>query len=249
MKLAWFAAAAVALLACGQASADADKQRGKYDDKFRQLEVDLPSPTPYRAASGAPGESYWQQQADYVINAALDEAKKRITATGTINYRNNSAFAHVHLALQLDQNIFKQDSAARRSQRFQSFPGPGDSVSINTFRQLQSYEQTPHGFEIGSVTDGSGKPLRYINDTMMRIDLPAALAPKATTVIKLAGRSTSSTTTCSAAGQVTNISATTTRTRSSRRSNSAACGVHGLHGLAAQAVPRAGRVHARVREL
>jgi hypothetical protein len=84
MKLAWFAATVVAILACGQASADADKQRGKYDDKFRQLEVDLPSPTPYRAASGAPGESYWQQQADYVINAALDEAKKRITATGTI---------------------------------------------------------------------------------------------------------------------------------------------------------------------
>ncbi len=186
MKLAWFAAAAVAVLACGQAGADADKQRGKYDDKFRQLEVDLPSPTPYRAASGVPGEAYWQQQADYVINAALDETKKRITATGTITYRNNSPHSLTYIWLQLDQNIFKQDSAARRTQRVVGAAGAGDSVSINTFRQLQSYEQTPHGFEIGSVTDGAGKPLHYvINDTMMRIDLPAALASKGTTVIKL----------------------------------------------------------------
>lgn len=184
MKLAWFAATVVAILACGQAGADADKQRGKYDDKFRQLEVDLPSPTPYRAASGAPGESYWQQQADYVINAALDEVKKRITATGTITYRNNSPHSLTYIWLQLDQNIFKQDSAARRTQR--AVGTSGDSVSINSFRQLQSYEQTPHGFEIGSVTDGAGKPLHYvINDTMMRIDLPVALAPKGSTVIKL----------------------------------------------------------------
>ena len=77
MKLGWLAAAAVALLVSGTAAADADKQtKGKFDDKFRQLEVDLPSPNTYRAASGAPGESYWQQQADYVINATLDEAKK-----------------------------------------------------------------------------------------------------------------------------------------------------------------------------
>ena len=40
---------------------------GKFDDKFRQLEVDLPTPNTYRTASGAPGEAYWQQQADYVI--------------------------------------------------------------------------------------------------------------------------------------------------------------------------------------
>ena len=75
MNLAWFAAIMVAGFACAPALADADKQAGKQADKFRQLEVDLPTPSPYRTASGAPGESYWQQQADYVINATLDEAK------------------------------------------------------------------------------------------------------------------------------------------------------------------------------
>jgi len=57
----------------------------------------------------APGESYWQQQGDYVINATLDEAKKRITATGTIDYHNNSPHPLSYVWLQLDQNIFKQD--------------------------------------------------------------------------------------------------------------------------------------------
>lgn len=185
MKLVWLAALVV--LFSGPAVADANKQtKGDYQDKFRQLEVDLPSPTPYRAASGAPGEAYWQQQADYVISATLDEKLKRITATGTITYRNNSPHPLNYIWLQLDQNIFKQDSASRRSQRVIGPERPGDTLTISTFRQLQSYEQTPHGFEIAAVTDSSGRALAHtINDTMMRIDLPSALAPKGSTVIRL----------------------------------------------------------------
>ena len=188
MKLAWVAVVAAVLLGVGPALADANKQtKGKFDDKFRQLEVDLPTPNTYRTASGAPGEAYWQQQADYAINASLDEAKKRITATGTITYQNNSPHALNYIWLQLDQNIFKQESASRRMSR-QAAPGvAGDAISIGQLRQLQSYAETPHGFEIQSVTDGGGKGLGYfVNDTMMRIDLPKALAPKATTTIKLA---------------------------------------------------------------
>ena len=188
MKLAWVAVVAAVLLGVGPALADANKQtKGKFDDKFRQLEADLPTPNTYRTASGAPGEAYWQQQADYVINASLDEAKKRITATGTITYQNNSPHALNYIWLQLDQNIFKQESASRRMSR-QAAPGvAGDVISIGQLRQLQSYAETPHGFESQSVTDGGGKGLGYfVNDTMMRIDLPKALAPKATTTIKLA---------------------------------------------------------------
>jgi hypothetical protein len=186
MRLNWLAALAVALVASGPAVADANKQtKGNFDDKFRQLEVDLPTPNSYRTASGAPGESYWQQQADYAINATLDEVNKRITATGTITYRNNSPHSLNYIWLQLDQNIFKQDSASRLTQTT-AVPGT-DSVSVNTLRQLQSYTNTPHGFEIQSVTDGGNSALRYtVNDTMMRIDLPRPLAPKQSTTIKLA---------------------------------------------------------------
>ena len=87
MKVACFAAFA-AILFCAPAWADANRQtKGNFEDKFRQLEVDLPTPNTYRTASGAPGEAYWQQRADYVINATLDENAKRITASETVTYR------------------------------------------------------------------------------------------------------------------------------------------------------------------
>ena len=40
-----------------------------FDDKFRQLDELLPTPTGTRTASGAPGHAYWQQRADYRIRA------------------------------------------------------------------------------------------------------------------------------------------------------------------------------------
>ena len=177
--------AVMALAAPAFADEDANQQtKGNWADKFRQLEVDLPTPNTYRTASGAPGESYWQQQADYVISATLNENAKRITASGTITYRNNSPHALNYIWLQLDQNIFKQESAARLTQR-QATPGV-DTLGLGALRQLQSYTETPHGFEIQAVTDGGGRNLAYtINDTMMRIDFPTAIAPKQVVSVKI----------------------------------------------------------------
>lgn len=67
---------AILMIAPGVAYADAVKQtKGKFEDKFRQLGVDLPTPNVYRNAAGAPGPDYWQQRADYQIEAILDEEK------------------------------------------------------------------------------------------------------------------------------------------------------------------------------
>ena len=44
-----------------------------HGNKFEQLGTILPTPNSYRTASGAPGHEYWQQRADYEINAYLDE--------------------------------------------------------------------------------------------------------------------------------------------------------------------------------
>ena len=46
------------------------------NNKFRQLEEILPTPNDQRIASGAPGPKYWQQRAQYVIEATLDDNKQ-----------------------------------------------------------------------------------------------------------------------------------------------------------------------------
>src|SRR5206468_11449044 len=56
----------------------------QFDDKFRQLDELLPTPTTIRTASGAPGHAYWQQRADYTIRASLDEARRAISGSETI---------------------------------------------------------------------------------------------------------------------------------------------------------------------
>ena len=162
----------------------------KHDDaaKFRQLGHELPTPNVYRNASGAPGVDYWQQQADYKINVTLDEDKKQIVASESITYTNNSPDTLKYLWVQLDQNRFDDGSIARMSETASAAgtrrdkAGKGDSLSYNALRRIQAFDDTEHGHTITSVLSAKGKPLHYvINDTMMRIDLPVPLAPKART--------------------------------------------------------------------
>jgi hypothetical protein len=76
-----------------------------WQGKFEQLDQQLPTPNEYRSASGAPGAKYWQQQADYVIDAELNDQNQGITGSEVITYFNNSPDALTYLWLQLDQNI------------------------------------------------------------------------------------------------------------------------------------------------
>ena len=65
-----------------------------------------------RSASGEPGPEYWQNRADYSIQATLDPVKHQVTGSMTITYTNNSTDALSFLWLQLDQNIYKKESRA-----------------------------------------------------------------------------------------------------------------------------------------
>lgn len=158
--------------------ADAIRQtKGDHYDAFRQLDVDLPTPNVYRTASGAPGSQYWQQRADYKIEVELDETKRRITASETVTYTNQSPDTLRYIWLQLDQNRFREDSTARMTETASS-RNNGDSLSYNDLARAQIFDDLTHGHEILSVTDKQGKDLDYtIVDTMMRIDLPAPLKP------------------------------------------------------------------------
>ena len=81
-----------------------------HGNKFEQLGTILPDANTYRTASGAPGHEYWQQRADYQIQATLDEKKQYLHGEETITYFNNSPDELRYLWLQLDQNLFKSDS-------------------------------------------------------------------------------------------------------------------------------------------
>src|SRR5918995_1303800 len=81
------------------------QQAPKWQGKFEQLDQALPTPNEYSTGSGSPGPKYWQQRADYVINAELNDENQSITGSEVITYTNNSPDALTYLWLQLDQNI------------------------------------------------------------------------------------------------------------------------------------------------
>ncbi|MFN3792590.1 M1 family metallopeptidase [Massilia sp.] len=153
-----------------------------FDDKFRQLDELLPTPGAVRTASGAPGHAYWQQRADYTMRATLDENKRSLTGSGTITYHNNSPDTLKYLWLQLDENIYKPDSAARSTATLPSRDAwqarGNDGVKFDALRTLLTARDFDGGFKLANVRDSGGRPLKYtINGTMMRIDLPQALKP------------------------------------------------------------------------
>ncbi len=178
------AAALLPLLISSAASASAVQQtKGSYEDKFRQLDEVLPTANVYRSAAGEPGERYWQQRVNYDIDVQLDEAKRRITGSQKIAYKNNSPHTLKYLWLQLDQNIFKNDSLAEASQTFNSSLKnlPADKpakLSLGQLRRQQFLSDHELGYSISNVVDDAGKALRVtVVDTLMRIDLNEPLKP------------------------------------------------------------------------
>jgi len=155
-----------------------------FDDKFRQFDELLPTPTTTRTASGAPGHAYWQQRADYKLRATLDEAKRAVTGSGTVTYHNNSPDTLHFLWVQLDQNMFRGDSDNRNISTIPSRDawqkGGAEGVKFDAIRFAYESRAFDGGFKIASVKGSDGRALHYaINKTMMRIDLPQPLKPGA----------------------------------------------------------------------
>ncbi|MEM9329186.1 MAG: M1 family peptidase, partial [Bacteroidota bacterium] len=142
----------------------------EWDRKFEQLGTTLPTPNTYRTASGAPGRDYWQQKADYKMSITLNDDNQSISGSENITYYNQSPDELPYLWLQLDQNMRAPDSHS---------PLIGTdkmSETVNTAQLRDFASDFEGGFKIATVTDDSGKELRYmINKTMMRIDLPRPL--------------------------------------------------------------------------
>ncbi len=154
-----------------------------WEDKFRQLEEEWPTPSVYRTASGAPGPQYWQQRADYEIRVRLDDRKQRIEGWERITYHNQSPDTLTYLWLQLDNNRLHPRSAGNLAR-----PAPDleDEYGYKALRRLLAEQQFDGALKITRVEDGQGGALPHvIVDTMMRVDLPQPLKPGETTRLEI----------------------------------------------------------------
>ncbi|GAB3850049.1 M1 family metallopeptidase [Hymenobacter terrigena] len=160
-----------ALLAAGPALAQTPNIGPAYDSRtlFNPSFIEQLS-TPTRTAGGQPGAQYWQNAADYKIDARLDEKTARVTATVAITYTNNSPDALPFVWLQVDQNLYREDSrgaaitpvgGGRFGNNSRGFRG-GDSLQTVTIEL--------HGKKM--------KANYRVTDTRMQIILPEALKPK-----------------------------------------------------------------------
>src|SRR5690606_22616198 len=121
----------------------------------------------YRSAAGKPGAAYWQNAADYKIQASLNDQNDQVTGTVEITYSNNSPDNMDYLWLQLDQNMFSQQ-------------GRGQLISPLTNSRYGDANSTfDGGYKIQSVTDVNGHAIEHIiDDTRMQLRLPAPLKSK-----------------------------------------------------------------------
>ena len=153
----------------------ATAQNPAWQGKFEQLDQLLPTPNSYRTASGAPGQNYWQQRADYDIAVELNDENQLITGRETITYFNQAPETLKFLWLQLDQNKLAKGNMTDKTRTSRI---AGDSIPALFFPLANETYDYDGGFKIKSVKDAStGKDLPFlVNHTMMRIDLPAGLA-------------------------------------------------------------------------
>jgi hypothetical protein len=169
----------VVFLAAGATFAQEDEKEerkpGHYNNnRFKQLYEEFSTPNVYRAASGAPGPQYYQQQADYVMDLTLDDRNSRMYGNETITYTNNSPDVLEYLWVQLDQNVRAPDSKSPLIE------GNGATPADLASNFVGQYMGAPFdgGFKIQEVKDTNGKPLPHtINRTMMRVEMPKDLKP------------------------------------------------------------------------
>ena len=119
-----------------------------------------------RAATGEPNTGYWQNKADYQINATLNDVTKLITGSVIITYKNNSPHSLPFLWLQLDQNLFNKESRGQARMPLGGRSRYGDSKSnFNGGYNIRA---------VNLVNENTAADY-IITDTRMQILLPNAM--------------------------------------------------------------------------
>ena len=151
------------------------QEASKYDHKeaFDPLFA-YRSGTVYRSGTGAPGPQYWQNSADYVINATLDVENNKIIGDLNITYTNNSPDQLSFVWVQLDQNQFNDNSRGGKTTELEGgrhgnmgFEGGYDISNVNASKEIQVSKKRT----VFSSTYSS----HIISDTRMQIRLSEPL--------------------------------------------------------------------------
>ncbi len=180
----------IAILCAVQSFAQQAPSPYNANTRFEQMGNMLPTPNTFRTASGAPGKDYFQNKADYDIKAELDDVNQRIIGSEVLTYTNLSGDDLKYLWLQLDQNLFQNNSINALS-KTGGISGSMSSGQLNGINSPSSVNTTisdnkEYGYKIKSVTDMKGQKIPYtINGTMMRVDLPVSLKPTMATNVKI----------------------------------------------------------------
>ncbi|GAA3585041.1 M1 family metallopeptidase [Snuella lapsa] len=143
-----------------------------WQGKFEPIDNLITPPNTYRTASGAPSKAYWQQRANYKIQAALDEANNTINGKETITYYNNSPDDLSYLWIQLEQNVNKKGN--------EDFGEAKNTVNTDmTSREMQFLTRAiefPAGYTIKYIKDANGNTMKsFVNNTMMKVMLDTPL--------------------------------------------------------------------------
>lgn len=121
----------------------------------------------YRAASGKPGPAYWQNAASYTIKAKLDDKGDKITGNVHITYRNNSPEDLAFIWLQLDQNLFDNNSRGQAT------------IPLSDSRYGSSATSFEGGYKLSNIqVNNTQNSNHIISDTRMRINLPTPVKAK-----------------------------------------------------------------------
>ncbi len=180
MKRSWLVTGMVTLFTVfsvqAQAQSTAEPSSPVYDPHALFGPLFYPqSGSSYRSGNGEPGPDYWQNRADYQINASFDDKNSKVSGTVVMTYKNNSPQPLPYLWMQLDQNLFNTKSRGAAKMPAQGRSRYGDSQS--------SFDG---GFHINSVSVSAvenGKPVDYapdtvITDTRLQIRLKKPLQAK-----------------------------------------------------------------------
>jgi hypothetical protein len=142
----------------------------------------LPAPNALRTGSGRPGRAYWQQRADYRIEATLDPDRHELRGRETIHYVNRSPDPLPYLWLFVEQNICAPGSVTSQlDQPPLVFLGTTFDFSCEGFQG---------GVTLEHVRLGARDVPHTVFGTTMRIDLSRPLASGAFVDLDIAWRFT-----------------------------------------------------------